>query len=98
MMCEIVRMQVKRTTNKRRRRSSVVPFPGPRQMRMIETIAHHLSTLTDIDAERFMVGHFAIEERRLVEQSVSEPDIDRYIFETARAIWMRLDQIVAGAA
>jgi hypothetical protein len=79
--------------------AEVRAFPGARQLRMIETIAAHMATLGEVEARRFLVFHFEVVElSRLVEQGVSDPEIDRYIFTTARAIWSRVRKIQAGAA
>jgi hypothetical protein len=74
------------------------PFPGERQFRMINTIAAHMATLSDAEAEKFLVFHFDVEWGRLTEQGISEQEIEKYVFTTARAVWSRLRRIRVGAA
>jgi hypothetical protein len=68
----------------------VRPFPGERHLAMVENIARLLNDLSDDAADQFLVEHFDIEWDRLTAQGVSEPEIEKYIFTTARAIWLRL--------
>jgi len=83
---------------RRRGRSIVIAFPGPRHRRMVDNLAAHMATLDDVEAEEFLVFHFTVEDRRLTEQGIPDPEIEKYIFETARAIWARLRTIKAGVA
>jgi hypothetical protein len=89
-----------RRTNRPRcgSRCVVRAFPGKHHLQIINNIASHMATLDDATEEEFLIFHFEIEERRLIEQGIAEPEIDRYIFETARAIWARLRKIRKGAA
>ncbi|WP_315747581.1 MULTISPECIES: hypothetical protein [unclassified Bradyrhizobium] len=80
-------------------RGTVRVFPGPRQLRMIECIAAHMATLGELQAREFLVFHFEVVElSRLIDQGISDAEIDSYIFTTARAIWARVRRIQAGAA
>jgi Family of unknown function (DUF6074) len=73
-------------------------FPGDRQLRVVESVAAILATVSDADAEQFMVSHLDVEWGRLEAFGVPENEIERHIFTTARAIWMRMRTIGAGVA
>jgi hypothetical protein len=80
-------------------RAEVRVFPGARQLGLIEGIAAYMATLGEVEARNFLVFHFEVVElSRLVEQGISNAEIDSYIFTTARAIWARVRKIQAGAA
>lgn len=73
-------------------------FPGARHLRMVDNIAAYMATLDDVKAEEFLISHFEIEDRRLTAQGISDPEIEKYIFTTARAVWSRLRTVKAGVA
>jgi hypothetical protein len=73
-------------------------FPAVRHVRMIKNIARYMAQLPDAEAESYLVRHFDVEWGRLIECGVSDEEIEKYIFTTARAIWSLLSKIRAGAA
>jgi hypothetical protein len=101
-MGDVVTLTARRRCPAARRPSGnsgiVRAFPGARLVRMVNAIAARMATLDDVKAEEFLVSHFEIEDRRLTAQGIPDPEIEKYIFTTARAVWSRLRTIKAGVA
>ena len=65
---------------------------------MVRNVARQMASLSDAEAEEYLVWHFDVEWGRLTEYGVAEEEVERYITTTARAIWSLMYKIQQGAA